>query len=197
MLSLTTLIHDYGLFAVAAGTFLEGESVLLLAGAAAAHGHLSLPAVIGVAVLASFAGDQSFFWVGHRWGTALLARLPRLHGGVARMHALLARYHTPLILAIRFLYGLRIAGPIAIGISRIPWQRFFVLNLLGAMIWAPIVAGVGYGAGRAAALALQAIDADELLGVAALLLLGAAAWLLARRLHKRMRPGKAINAGDR
>ena len=33
-------VQSYGYAAVAAGTFLEGESVLLVAGAAAARGHL-------------------------------------------------------------------------------------------------------------------------------------------------------------
>lgn len=193
-MDVAALVHDWGLWAVAVGTFLEGESVLLLAGAAAAGGHLSLSAVIAVATLASFAGDQMYYWIGHRWGALLLTRFARLALAAARMDALLARWHAPLILVIRFLYGLRMAGPIAIGMSRVAWQRFFVLNLLGAAIWAPLVAGLGYGSGHVFAHALQAVDADELWELAIIVVLGLGAWLLAR--WRRRRHSRATTAGS-
>lgn len=42
------------------------------------------------------------------------------------------------------MYGLRVAGPVAIGMSDMPAWRFILLNLVGAAIWAPLVTGVGY-----------------------------------------------------
>lgn len=174
------LIQSYGYAAVGMGAFLEGESVLLLAGAAAARGHLSLPAVIAVAAAASFVGDQLFFQVGRRHGSALLARFPALAPGAARASTLLERHHVALILAVRFLYGLRIAGPIAIGMSRVPWPRFLVLNFIGAAAWAVLIAGLGWGGGHALGRLMQGVDADELWGLAALAL-ALVAWRMARR----------------
>jgi len=175
------LIHSYGYAAVALGTFLEGETVLVLGAAAAAQGHLSLPVVIVAAVLASFAGDQFYFAAGRRYGTTLLERFPDLRPRAERVLRLLERWHLPLILAIRFLYGLRIAGPMAIGMSEVSWLRFAVLNFIGAALWAPLVAALGYGAGHALAGMLAAIDADELWGLALLLAAIALLWLLAQR----------------
>ena len=174
------LVQSYGYAAVAVGAFLEGETVLVLAGAAAARGHLSLPTVIAVATVASFLGDQFFFFVGRRWGRALVARFPALEPRLARVDRMIARWHTPLILSIRFLYGLRIAGPIAIGMSSVSWLRFLLLNLAGAVIWAPLVAAVGYGTGQAVVFVLEWIDADELWFVAALCALLALGWLVGR-----------------
>ena len=47
------LIQSYGYWAILAGTFLEGETILVLAGFAAHLGYLQLPWVI----LAAFAGS--------------------------------------------------------------------------------------------------------------------------------------------
>ena len=176
-------VQSYGYAAVAAGTFLEGESVLLVAGAAAARGHLALPVVIAIAAFASFLGDQMYFWVGRRYGTALLTRYPSLQPRAARVNGLLERHHLLVILSIRFLYGLRVAGPIAIGMSRVSWSRFVLLNGLAAILWALLIAGMGYGAGHALVYLLKCIDADELWGFSLLLVLGLGLvwWLLRRR----------------
>lgn len=180
-MDIAALVQSYGLWAVGVGSFLEGESVLLLAGAAAHRGLLPLPGVVAVAALASFCGDQLFFQIGRRWGPALLARFPQLAPRAAQMRALLLRHHLPVILSIRFLYGLRVAGPMAIGMSAVPWWRFALLNALGACAWAALVAGLGYGTGRLLGHALAALDADELWGLAAALACAALAGLWARR----------------
>jgi len=180
-LHIEDLIRSYGYLAVALGAFLEGETVLVIAGAAAYRAYLWLPAVIAVATVASFLGDQLYFFVGRRYGTRLLERFPSMRARAARVNALLERHHVPLILAIRFLYGLRIAGPIAIGMSGVSWRRFLVLNFAGATVWAIIIAGAGYGFGQGLAYALGGIDADEIWLAAVLLLSGTVWWLFARR----------------
>ena len=180
-MNIAAWVQSYGYVAVAVGTFLEGESVLLIAGAAAARGHLAMPGVVAIATVASFLGDQLYFLVGRRYGAALLARYPSLQPRAARVNNLLERHHLPLILSIRFLYGLRIAGPMAIGMSSVSWPRFFLLNALGALLWATLIASAGYGAGHALVHLLKAVDADELWGLSVLLILGLVWWLVERR----------------
>ena len=183
-------IQNYGYAAVAVGTFLEGETVLLLAGAAASRGHLAMPWVIAVATVASFAGDQLFFYLGRAYGPALLQRFPKLGAGTARARVLLERHNTPVILSVRFLYGLRIAGPLAIGMSGVGWLRFFVLNLIGAVVWACAIAALGYGTGQALASVLGTIDADEIWTMGVLLVAGVLIWLIARFRAARRRVGE-------
>ena len=62
---------------------------------------------------------------------------------------LIERYPIGFILSFRFLYGLRAAGPVAVGVTRIPTTLFALLNALGALIWAAVFVGVGYVFGPA------------------------------------------------
>lgn len=182
-MDLGSLIHSYGYLAVAAGTFLEGESVLLAAAAAAAQGYLHLPFVIAIASICGFLGDQTFFFIGRVCGTKVLARFPSMQPRIARAQTLLERHHVLLILAVRFMYGLRTAGPMAIGMSWVHWLRFLILNLAGAILWACLVGGIGYGLGHGAFALLRQTDADELWSLAAVLLLAVAWRLFHHRRH--------------
>ena len=173
--SLAALIARYGYVAVAVGAVLEGESVLLAAGAAAHHGLLHLPAVIAIAAVASTLGDQAWFQIGRRWGTPLLIRLPPLARRAPWFQSLLDRHHTRLILAIRFLIGLRIAGPVLMGWARIDPIRFAVLNAVAALLWAVVITSIGYGLGNAWT-ALSACPNGRWLIGAILAVLGAVLW---------------------
>lgn len=166
---LPALVDSYGYIAVAIGAFLEGETVLALAGLAAHRGYLELFPVIVIAAVAGFAGDQVYFFLGRRHGAALLARYPDAVARAARFDALLARWHAPLIIAIRFMYGFRIVGPVLLGMGRCePW-KFAFYNAIGAALWAPLVAGIGYAFGSAMEAALHDLKRLELWGVVILL----------------------------
>jgi membrane protein DedA with SNARE-associated domain len=185
-MSIASLVESYGYVAVFAGTFLEGETVLLAAGFAAHRGMLDLRTVMLVAFLASTLGDQFYFLVGRRWGTRLVGRFPVLARQVPRAERLLATWHTPLILAVRFLYGLRVAGPFAMGMAGVPPLRFSLLNMLGAAVWAALVAGLGYQFGGALEWALRDLRRVEEAVLAAILVAGGA-WAAFRFWRSRTR----------
>ncbi|MGC2048947.1 MAG: DedA family protein, partial [Gallionella sp.] len=143
-MSLSGLIADYGYVALFVGALLEGETLLILAGFAAHQGYLQLHWVIIIALLGGFLGDQFYFWLG-RWRAAwVLSRFNRLAPLFERANALIDRYHEVLIVAIRFLYGLRTVGPMAFGMSKVPVWRFVLFNALGAAIWAVTIGGAGF-----------------------------------------------------
>jgi membrane protein DedA with SNARE-associated domain len=143
-MTLVEFVSTYGYVAVLAGTLLEGESILLLAGFAAHQGHLSLELVLLVAFIGGTIGDQVFFWIGRRWGGQLLERSPLARARTARVGLLLQRWDAALVFGIRFMYGLRIAGPIAMGALGVSSTRFAVFNALGAAVWAVLIGGAGY-----------------------------------------------------
>ena len=72
---LQAFIENYGYFAVFAGCFFEGETVLVLAGFAAHLGYLSLPWVAATAAAAGFCGDELFFTLGRHYGADLFRRV--------------------------------------------------------------------------------------------------------------------------
>ena len=174
------LIGTHGYWVLALGCLLEGETLLVIAGYAAHRGYLDPVAVIAVASVAGFAGDQFYFWLGRRHGPAVLARFPSLAAKAGRVHELLDRYQAPAVMGVRFAYGLRVAGPLLIGTSSISALRFALLNALGAVLWACLVTGIGWAFGQAAEVVLGDIRHAEgwiLLGLAAA---GVLAWWVRR-----------------
>jgi len=148
-MTLQTFIENYGYVAVFIGCFLEGETVLVLAGFAAHMGYMSLPWVMATAALAGFCGDQAAFFVGRRYGPRLLAWSPRLAAAQPLILAKLSRHVNLVVFMLRFAWGLRIASPIIIGASGLPLSRFAPPNLAGAIVWAIVVGGLGYVFGAA------------------------------------------------
>jgi membrane protein DedA with SNARE-associated domain len=146
-LTLQSIIQSYGYWAILVGTFLEGETILVLGGLAAFQGFLSLPGVILAAFTGSLCGDQLFFFLGRRYNQAVLARRPTWKDRVAKAERLLNRFRTPLILIFRFLYGLRTVTPFVIGMSTVPTRIFVPLNAIGALVWAMAVGVLGYAFG--------------------------------------------------
>jgi membrane protein DedA with SNARE-associated domain len=171
-----SLVSRYGYLAILVGTFLEGETILVLGGLAAHRGLLWLPGVIACAFVGSLASDQLFFFIGRRHGARFLARRPRLQAGAARGRALVERHGTLLILSFRFLYGLRNVTPLVLGMSRVPVWRFALLNVIGAAAWAVAVAALGWFVGSAARQLLGHLERYELGVAAAVVALGLALW---------------------
>lgn len=162
------LVVNYGYLAILVGTFLEGESILVIGGFAAHQGYLHLPWVLMSAFIGSFAGDQLFFFIGRFQGKKLLARYPRWQARVMRVHQLMERWHTTFILVFRFLYGLRTISPFVIGTSPVGTRRFFFLNMIGAAVWAVTIGVSGYLFGEVLELALGRVKQYEkwiLLGI--------------------------------
>ncbi|RJG07383.1 DedA family protein [Noviherbaspirillum cavernae] len=155
-------VGQYGYAAIALGMFVEGEAVLLMGGVAAARGHLTLPYVIMVAAIAGFMADQACFHAGRHYGSALLSRFPSVQTRAEHVNKLLRRHQVPLILSIRFLYGLRTAGLIAIGMSGVSPYRFLVLDFISALAWATLIGCAGYFFGRAIMRLLAEASTHEL-----------------------------------
>ena len=70
---LESLLTTYGYPAIILGTFLEGETLMILAGVAAHLGYLSLDWVIVCGFCGTFFGDQLYFFLGRRHGKSMLA----------------------------------------------------------------------------------------------------------------------------
>ena len=185
---LPELIDTYGYLAVFIGAFLEGETILALAGLAAYRGYLDFVTVVAIALIGGFSGDQFFFFLGRKHGHRILAAFPHLRERAHRFDAMLARWHAPLIVGVRFMYGFRIVGPILLGMGRVPAWKFMVYNFIGAAIWAPLVAGLGYLFGGMLEAVLHDLKRYELWGFVAILVIGLVA-LLIGRIRTRTRPG--------
>ena len=142
--------HGAWFYAVAfVWTFLEGETIVLFAGVAAAQGLVNPFLLLASAWLGSFSGDQCYFWLGRQFGVRLLNRFPRFRSGVDVALHWLERYSTGFILSFRFIYGVRNFSSFAMGLSAVHWKRFLSLNFFAAGLWASSFVGIGYFLGHA------------------------------------------------
>ena len=186
------LIDTYGYLAVFVGAFLEGETILALAGLAAYRQYLDFRLVVIVALLAGFMGDQFYFFLGRYKGQQILARFPGMEQRAHRFDALLARWHAPLIIGIRFMYGFRIIGPVMLGMGRVPAWKFMLYNFIGASIWAPLIAGIGYKFGEIVESVLGNMKRFELWVFAAVVVIGLTIFIvhhIRERAESKARPG--------
>lgn len=184
-MDLSRLLEQYGYAAVFVGTFAEGESMLLLGGYAAHRGYLELLGVIATAFFAAVAGDQTYFRLGRRYGARLLARRPRLNAKVNAAVRMVERHGTWVVLVMRFMWGLRIALPLAVGMTGMTARRFLGLDLIAAAVWSILIACIGYGAARVLTRWIVDLHHHErwIVGILLLLALGdlARRWLSVRR----------------
>jgi membrane protein DedA with SNARE-associated domain len=178
------LVARFGYLAVFVGSFLEGETILAFGRLAAQQGYVSFVAVIGVGAAGGFLGDQLFFFIGRRYGNRVLARFPAMAAKAPRVRALVQRWDVAAVILIRFIYGLRIAGPIVIGSCGIPAWRLALLNLVGALVWAPLVAGAGWLAGQALEQWIGHLRHAEIVLLMAAVLAVTVGWLLAQWRHR-------------
>ncbi len=146
---LEELIQNYGYWALGVGTFLEGETIMVLAGFAAHAGYLRLSWTILIGTVGAFFGDQLYYIVGRLWGRPLLAKRERWKPKIAKLHEWLERHQNWVIIGFRFVYGFRMITPIFIGSSRVSWVRFALLNLFGSAVWAILFGSGGYFFGHA------------------------------------------------
>ena len=181
------IIKTYGYLAVVFGTLLEGETVLLAAGFACHQGLMDWRLVFLLALLGATLGDQSAFLIGRWKGAQLLDRFPLLARSLPRINSLIERYHTPVILLIRFMYGMRIAGPVLLGIGKLSLRRFALLNLIGALMWVALVISIGYFFGVTMAALLSDVREIEELLLGGLLALGGGFWLFRIKRARRLR----------
>ncbi len=176
-MQLAQIVQDYGYLAVFLGTFLEGETIMILGGLAAHLGYLSLEWVIGCGFLGAFLGDQLYFFLGRRHGKPFIFNRPTWQLRADRVFAILERHQNLLILGFRFLYGLRTVTPVAIGMSNVAFARFLVLNFIGAAIWAIGIGLAGYFSGQALEAMLGNLKRYELALMGGLIGIAVLIWL--------------------
>jgi membrane protein DedA with SNARE-associated domain len=143
------------IFAESAGLPVPGETALLAAGVMAGAGHMSLPAVIAVAAVASILGDNLGYVIGRRGGRALLLRPGRFERwrlrALDRAERFFARHGQAAVMFARWVPVARYLTPLTAGAARMPWRRFVVYNAAGAIGWCSTLALLAAFAGPAGA----------------------------------------------
>ncbi|MCU1349638.1 MAG: DedA family protein [Acidobacteria bacterium] len=172
------LLQKFGYLAVFVGTFLEGETILVMAGFFAERGYLDIFLVTVTAFLGAFTGHVAWFWLGRVKGVKILDRFPKMKNHFGKGIRMFERYGAPAIFITQWLYGLRITCAVIIGISRISTAKFLIYEAISCFVWSIVIAGLGYYFGRAVERVLGRAAHIEKYGLLALAVIGVAmfAW---------------------
>lgn len=159
------ILKDYlelhGYWVLFAGTFLEGEAILIMAGFLAFQGYLDIRGVILTALIGSFLGDQVYFYLGYYKGKALLRRFHVIARKSRDALRLIEKHGASVAFFSRYTYGFRIVLPIILGVTSLPPRTFLWINLVSALSWATIFSLAGYLFGKSASLFLDDIGKYE------------------------------------
>jgi membrane protein DedA with SNARE-associated domain len=182
MMHVQDLFREYlqlhGYWVLFAGTFLEGEAVLIMAGFLAFEGYLNIGGVIVTAFAGSFLGDQFYFYLGYFKGKGVLRRFHAIARKFREALRLIEKYGVFVAFISRYTYGFRIVLPIILGITTLPARTFLWINMISALSWAIVFALGGYLFGKSAAYFLDDVGKYEHYIMLALLGIIMTAWLV-------------------
>ncbi len=144
------LIAQYGLIAVVLNVLVDqlglpvpAMPALIVAGAMAAAGRLSVGPLFAWSVVACVAPDCGWYLIGRTYGIRVLKTLCRISlepdSCVSQTQSRFERWGINSLLVAKFVPGLAIIAPPLAGAMRIGWLRFLTLSAVGAAIW------VGFG----------------------------------------------------
>jgi membrane protein DedA with SNARE-associated domain/membrane-associated phospholipid phosphatase len=134
------------------GLVAPGEFTVILGGAVASQGHISLPLIIAITWFSAFLGDTVSFLLGARLGRGFLVRYGEkvriTEDRLKQVEDYFARYGGRTILIGRFIGLVRALAPFIAGSSKLPYRNFAPFSILGTGLWAVTFILIGYFFGR-------------------------------------------------
>ncbi|MBG1268205.1 DedA family protein [Nostoc sp. WHI] len=151
--------HRYGYWAVFLGILLEnlglpipGETVTLVGGFLSGSNELNFWLVLSDAIMGAVIGGTCGYWIGRVSGWPFLVKV----GSIFRISEIrllnikekFSQNAAKTVFFGRFLALFRVfAAPLA-GIVEMPFGKFFLYNLLGAIAWASLMVTLAFFAGK-------------------------------------------------
>lgn len=162
------LVHHPVLLAALRG----GMTAIVTLGAMARIGDVPLAVAVLVGLPATVMFDWAYWWAGRRWGerglAMMLGEAPRAHARLGRAKQLSARFGPAAVLGAYFLPVPTFLIYAAAGWAGMGFGVFVVLEVLGALAWLALLAGLGYAIGQPA-VDLVGVVADYTLWVTVVL----------------------------
>ena len=140
------ILDRWGYSAVAAvigvesfGVPAPGQTIMVAAAIYAGAGRLNVVAVGVIAFVAAVLGDNIGYWIGVRGGRRVVHRFGRYifltPERLERAEKFFARRGSRIVVAARFIDGLRQLNGVIAGITAMPWRTFLLYNAIGAALW--------------------------------------------------------------
>jgi membrane-associated protein len=179
-----------------------GETTLNAASTLAAQGALSIWLVMLAGSVGAVVGDSALYWVARLFSKRLAKQVEhaKQNEKVASALELLGDNAAVLLIAGRFVPGVRFVVNCTYGIAKLPYRRFLLWSALGGTIWAIYTCALAYAVGTA--LADFPLASVIISGAITTVLMGIIFWTIRRNRKQRQgeptsgRPA-AVEAADR
>lgn len=132
------------------GFFLPGDSLLFTAGLLATQGYLPIAGLLIGVFVAAVLGDNVGYFFGKKVGPSLFVKEDSVFfdkKNIARAQHFYEKYGARTIILARFIPIVRTFAPIVAGIGNMDYRVFLRNNILGGLLWAVSIIGLGYGFG--------------------------------------------------
>ena len=123
-----------------------GETTLSAASTQAAEGSLELGLVMLAGALGAIVGDSSLFWIARKNADKVQGQLDKAleNSKVRAGWDALDRSPGLLIIAGRYVPGMRFAVNASMGLSDIPYRRFLLWSVIGGVLWSVYTCALAY-----------------------------------------------------
>jgi membrane protein DedA with SNARE-associated domain len=146
---MSDLLLSYGYVVVFLGTIFEGDATLLGA-SFLAHRHVfSFAGVILTAILATTMFNELVFFVSRKGSKGFIEGRVACHPSYGRVQRWVQKRSVLLMLFSRYIFGFRLAIPVACGAAGMNPLLFTTVNLAGAFLWAVPLGCLGFFLGHA------------------------------------------------
>lgn len=133
------------------GLFLPGDSLLFTVGVVAGAGQLDIFHICVLLVVASIAGDQCGYFLGHRTGPAIFSRPDSRwfkQEYVTRTQRFYERHGGKTLVYAKFVPVVRAFAPYMAGVGKMGYLRFLSFNVWGGLGWVLSMTLFGYFIGN-------------------------------------------------
>ena len=172
-----------------------GETTLSAASTLAAEGSLELGLVMLAGALGAIVGDSSLFWIARKSADKVQGQLDKAleNSKVRGAWEALDRSPGLLIIAGRYVPGMRFAVNASMGLSDIPYRRFLFWSVLGGVLWSVYTCALAYNvATTLSGFPLASLVISSLITSAAL----AAIYFADRRRRRGAEPAEPAEVGS-
>lgn len=133
------------------GFFLPGDSLLITAGLAAATGALDIGTLNALLIPAAIIGDAVGYAFGRRSGSRIMQKPSTRffkHSHLEKSREFYERHGARTVIIARFIPVIRTFAPVVAGMSGMPYRKFALYNVVGAVLWIGSLTLVGYWLGQ-------------------------------------------------
>jgi membrane protein DedA with SNARE-associated domain len=186
---LAVFLISLGESLVVVGLFIPGTVVMFGIGALVAMGGMNLWDTLLWSILGAIVGDGISFWVGHHYREAMRIMFPfnRHPEWLKRAEMFFDRHGGKSVVFGRFAGPVRPIIPVVAGMMGMPPPRFYVVNIISALLWAPSYILPGVVLGASLSLAAGVTTRLAILVVIVIGVLWFTAWLVGQ-LYRRLQP---------